>query len=737
MQQLNYFTRSVRRRITWAFGLFVALSMVTVASTMAVRLFSTMTQNLTHELEQRSQQDAKLFMQRIEYLLEGATILVKNPLVINGLNDVQSRQTYLPELVKNFSEGRDVRAVALLGFDGSPVYSSLATLPTYSDSPALRSTLANNVVSYLVDAELGQWVVFVPVNYYQTTQGALVVAFDLSAIAKRVIPVDPLLSHRLLSGKKVIFDQALTAESDVLLARHAIANESADFLAGLNLELEVIAPRQPYLQPATNAVRDVALLGLILTLAAIAIAYWIGFTISKPILLLRKRVMEADGSLEKSCAPLGTGDELEDLARNFDERTQALRQIQLNLEDRVAQRTRELEIAKNLAESANRSKSAFLANMSHELRTPMNAIMGMTDLAMRHAKEPKLQNQLAKVGLASKRLLGIINDILDLSKIEAERLHLEVETFKISEVLENLTTLIGPKAVEKHLKLELHLPAEIAALTLRGDALRLGQILLNLSANSIKFTEQGSVSIRILCAEEHEDKILLRFEIQDTGIGIAPNDQKRLFTAFEQADASITRKYGGTGLGLAISKRLAHLMGGEIGVESALENGSLFWFTAELLKANESSLTEADQDQASAEDSLRALFSGVRVLIAEDEPINQEISCGLLEDVGLKVDLADDGLQAVEKAGQTTYDLILMDMQMPNLNGMDATKAIRQLPGYADVPILAMTANAFDEDKQLCLNAGMNDHIGKPVNPDLLFATLLKWLEKARSVQPI
>ena len=737
MQQLNYFTRSVRRRITWAFGLFVALSMVTVASTMAVRLFSTMTQNLTHELEQRSQQDAKLFMQRIEYLLEGATILVKNPLVINGLNDVQSRQTYLPELVKNFSEGRDVRAVALLGFDGSPVYSSLATLPTYSDSPALRSTLANNVVSYLVDAELGQWVVFVPVNYYQTTQGALVVAFDLSAIAKRVIPVDPLLSHRLLSGKKVIFDQALTAESDVLLARHAIANESADFLAGLNLELEVIAPRQPYLQPATNAVRDVALLGLILTLAAIAIAYWIGFTISKPILLLRKRVMEADGSLEKSCAPLGTGDELEDLARNFDERTQALRQIQLNLEDRVAQRTRELEIAKNLAESANRSKSAFLANMSHELRTPMNAIMGMTDLAMRHAKEPKLQNQLAKVGLASKRLLGIINDILDLSKIEAERLHLEVETFKISEVLENLTTLIGPKAVEKHLKLELHLPAEIAALTLRGDALRLGQILLNLSANAIKFTEQGSVSIRILCAEEHEDKILLRFEIQDTGIGIAPNDQKRLFTAFEQADGSMTRKYGGTGLGLAISKRLTHLMGGEIGVESALGNGSLFWFTAELLKANESSLSEADQDQASAEDSLRALFSGVRVLIAEDEPINQEISCGLLEDVGLKVDLADDGLQAVEKAGQTTYDLILMDMQMPNLNGMDATKAIRQLPGYADVPILAMTANAFDEDKQLCLNAGMNDHIGKPVNPDLLFATLLKWLEKARSVQPI
>jgi signal transduction histidine kinase/ActR/RegA family two-component response regulator len=389
-----------------------------------------------------------------------------------------------------------------------------------------------------------------------------------------------------------------------------------------------------------------------------------------------------------------------------------------------------LETARDQAEAASRAKSTFLANMSHELRTPMNAIMGMTDLALRHATEPKLRDQLGKVTQASQHLLHVINDILDISKIEAERLTLEHVTFKLGEVLENLVSLIGHKVMDKGLKLRVDLSPEVARLTLLGDPLRIGQILLNFSGNALKFTAAGSITLRARLTEESQRDVLLRFEVEDTGIGITTEDQKRLFTAFEQADGSMTRKYGGTGLGLAISKRLVNMMGGEVGVASQPGSGSTFWFTVRLGKATDAVPPAPTFAQDSAEARLKAQFLGVRILLAEDEPINQEVSRGLLEDIGLSVDLAEDGMQAVDMAKRTHYDLILMDMQMPHLNGVDATRAIRALPGYAATPILAMTANAFDEDRQICIDAGMNDHIGKPVEPERMFETLLKWLNR-------
>ena len=397
-----------------------------------------------------------------------------------------------------------------------------------------------------------------------------------------------------------------------------------------------------------------------------------------------------------------------------------------HLENLVANRTVELEAARAAADAANLAKSAFLANMSHEIRTPMNAIMGLAHLLGRDGATALQRDRLGKMDAAARHLLSIINDVLDLSKIEAGRLDLEHENFALSAVLDHVRSMVADTARTKGLAVVVD--AEGVPAWLRGDITRLRQALLNYAGNAVKFTAHGSVTLRVRVLRDEDEGLLLRFEVQDTGIGVAADKLPELFQAFSQADVSTTRKYGGTGLGLAITRHLADMMGGETGASSLPGQGSTFWFTARLQRGHGAMPVESTDGGEDAESRLRRLHGGARLLLAEDHPINREVALELLHGVGLAVDTAENGRMAVAMADARPYDLVLMDVQMPEMDGLEATRVLRARPAHAHLPILAMTANAYEEDRRRCMAAGMNDFVAKPVIPDELYATVLHWL---------
>jgi signal transduction histidine kinase len=431
--------------------------------------------------------------------------------------------------------------------------------------------------------------------------------------------------------------------------------------------------------------------------------------------------------------PVHGRDELAATARAFNAMTKAIAVAQetlrrehaelilhkTHLETLVGLKTAELVAAKDQAEAANRSKSAFLATMSHEIRTPINAVLGLAHLLEHSALDEEQRNFITKISLAGQSLLSIINDVLDFSRVEAGRLELDHTAFQLTGVLDALSTIMSVDAGAKNIELVIAADDDVPP-KLVGDMHRLQQILINLVGNAIKFTDAGVVALRVALTARDEERVTLRFSVQDTGVGIAADKLTMLFDAFAQADSSTTRCYGGSGLGLAISKRLVELMGGTIGVDSTPGQGSTFWFTLTLAVAPPQTATAngtpLDGPIAASQRPAGHGLEGVRILVVEDNAVNQIIAKGMLERHGARVAVVGDGRQAVEliEANRDDFDLVLMDVQMPVMDGYEATRRIRDDLGLVGLPIIALTAGVFQTERDKALAAGMVDFIGKP-----------------------
>jgi len=940
--------KSFQSGLAWQISTFVGVALLVVTVAVSYLFVTAMTRQLERYISMEGIEKLRKMNVYLEILSESSRRFSENQLIINSLVDFQGRESYLPQLVSEFSKGIDINAASIVDFAGNIIFATDPANIEINDKNKtyLRETLALGKQTIYRNKEENRIVLMQPISYYDTPQGAVIVTFNLEQIMQRLMPQNEQSYYRLYDNDIPTVTVGFAGDRKYI-SKKTSSVKDMQFISKLNFSLEIGTEKRSLLMPVWIVMGKTFVLVFVLMFVSWFITLRLAGKITKPVIALRDRVTASMESGEVSCEEVSCSiseingklkeltkyeelqklakyEELQELAEVFDKRTRQLlvaknrlEKARQELESRVEERTSELakknlelegskktaETAKEQAEEASRSKSIFLANMSHEIRTPMNAIIGLTDLSLDTAMTTKQRDYLVKIRSSAHSLLGIINDILDYSKIEAGKLTLETEDFDLLETVEILFDLFGSKTDEKGIEFFVSVDPEIPPV-LKGDALRLRQVLINLTSNAIKFTDNGNVIVKAELvkddsetaekgynktdsgdntaqfddntAQSSKNMVKILFSVTDSGVGIPPDKQQKIFGSFTQADDSTTRNYGGTGLGLAICSRLVSMMEGDIWVESEPEKGSTFFFTAifsigeenllcrnidpgeleglkilivddnetarlvfsqvvrslkfepvvassgvEALELLDSYYSNSHSGKADAlfdiavidwrmpkmnglelaqkirddkrfanmpiiittsydtgeikkslgslkiqsilpkpvkpsqlftviasilgrecvgipiakktlsdrADDYREKIGGARILLAEDNSINQQVASEILKRAGIVVDVADNGRIALELLNKNSYDAVLMDLQMPVMGGYEATELIRKDARLNSLPVIAMTAHAMDEDKKRCIDAGMNDYVGKPIDIEQLYAAIARWVK--------